>query len=787
MNGACAHGCRRRRRLTSKEILSHTADSRQRVEGNPPHSARRRQFRSPGAAKMTPASVPVSLPPLLLAILGVGMATLAAALVVQLRRQVRAAWAETGRVHATSTARFVAVGDLIDDVLFETDDHQILTYTNRAFHELTGFRRRDLRSGLSLADVLDLAGDDVRREFERPDQDQGVRVLRSHVCCRDGARVPVSIRMTPIAERERSAGWRCLVEPVAEETETTPHAVEALLGDILRDFNETPRDQHTAAIGRALAGIGRQVGADRCYHYAVSADDRHLESFSQWYAPGVSPMSGDRLLPGLDHYAWTLERLREDGVLAVPDVAELPADAVPEGERWRSQGITSLLVAPLRHGSRIVGIVGCETLGRVRTWGIGDRQLLEAIAQICQRVQNHDRTATRLDEANERASDLVDLLPEPVAIVDADGRVVAWNAALARLVDRDLDTVRGADASATLDEVLPGAGAWFAGKAEGECVASDFFVDGDRWLQLSVRPLKNRECIVHFCDITRVKQEECRIRDRAERLERTVADRDQQLQLARDRLVATQRETAVASMVSGLAQELDASVGDGLTAAGELLERTSELDRAYGDGLMTRSQFEDFLDVSRSSSALIVGNLQRAADLISGMRQAAVDQQVADRRRPIALRSYLGDMLASLAPRLRERHIDITFDCPDDLEIEADPGSLYRVVSNLVMNALQHGFEGMLVGEIRINAGRDGDRLVIDFEDNGRGMTSEQLERMYDPARRSGGAGLGLHIVYSLVTRTLGGTITCRSRSGSGTSFRIELPLTSEVRRHAHG
>ncbi len=107
------------------------------------------------------------------------------------------------------------------------------------------------------------------------------------------------------------------------------------------------------------------------------------------------------------------------------------------------------------------------------------------------------------------------------------------------------------------------------------------------------------------------------------------------------------------------------------------------------------------------------------------------------------------------------------------------------------MNALQHGFEGMLVGEIRITAGRAGDRLVIDFEDNGRGMTSEQLERMYAPfcttARRSGGVGFGLHIVYGLVTRMLGGTITCRSRSGSGTSFRIELPLASEVRRHAHG
>lgn len=693
-----------------------------------------------------------------LLIVGLAGAILSVGFVLQLRRQVQAAWAETGRVHQQSTARFVAVGDLIDDVLLETDDHHAITYTNRAFHDLTGFRLRDLRGGLSLTDVLDV-DDHLQEVLTRTDDSQAVRVHRSSVRCRDGTRRPVSVRMTAIAEQDRVTGWRCLLEPT-EETATP--TVEGLLNDILRDFNSTPRDDHLGAVHRALALVGRHLQVDRCYHYAVSEDGLSLESFSQWYAPGVSAMSGDRMLPPLTEFPWALARLREDGGLAINDISELPAEMVPEAARWRAQGLTGLLVAPLRRGNDIVGIFGCETLGRARQWETSDRQLVESMALICQRVQNHFRTAARLAEANERAADLVELLPEPVTVVDADGRIVAWNEALAELSGIPSKEAIGTAIVETVNRSLVGGGDWLADQLadqQEKPTASDFFPLGDRWVQLSRRPLKNREILIHVCDVT------------------SMGDR----QVAR--AIDHQRKVAVASMASGLAQELNAVIGDGLTSAGELLEWASKLDRDYANGIMTRRQFEQFLDASRDTAALIVDNLQRASDVVTGMRQAA-DDHVAARKRHLGLKDYLGDVLRSLGPRLRERHVDIVFECPDDLSIVADPGCLYRVISNLVTNALQHGFDGMLVGEIRLVVTRDPSRVIIEFSDNGRGMTGEQLERLYDPfyttARQSGGVGLGLHIVYSLVTRSMGGSITCRSRSGSGTTFRIEVPATDD-------
>lgn len=698
--------------------------------------------------------------------LGITLFALTALFMVQMRRQVEAAWSETGRIYQRSTARFTAVGDLLDQVLFETDASRTLIYTNRAFHDLTGFHQRDLQSGLALGDVLRLDDD---ADLGDPG---AVVVNRSEICCRDGARIPVAVRLSAIVDRDRIAGWRGLLEPLP--VDDLP--VESVLGDILKDFNTCSTAGIPEALERGLSVIGRHLRADRCYHYAASQDGINLVSFSQWYAPDVSPMSGDEVLPGLGRYRWTAQRLRDDGVVLVNDVADLDSAQIPESERWRKQGITSLLVVPLRRGGQLVGIVGCETLGRVRHWTLRDRQLLEAMAQICERVQNQQRTAARLVDANHRAGTLAELLPEPLAVADRDGAVVAWNAALATLSRRNADQVVGRPLVDVFEDLLPGAGAWLQRHAEARTPASsEFFQLGEAWLQLSLRPLDHHECLLHVCDVTTNAT-----------LERAVADREQQLQDAQAQLLIAQKDAAVARMVAGLAHELNTPVGMGLTAASHLLQHAETLGTAYADGLMRRSEFEEFLTLSREASSIIVDNLQRAADLVSGMRQAAVDQ-VTENKRQVPLKDYLGDVLMSLGPRLRERHVQVDFRCPDDLTLLADPAALYRVVSNLVMNALHHAFDGMLVGRITIDVGLDGERVVLQVRDDGRGMTPEQIERIYEPfyttARQRGGLGLGLHIVFSLVTRNFGGSIACHSTVGQGTTFLISLPL--EAPAHA--
>jgi two-component system sensor histidine kinase PilS (NtrC family) len=103
-----------------------------------------------------------------------------------------------------------------------------------------------------------------------------------------------------------------------------------------------------------------------------------------------------------------------------------------------------------------------------------------------------------------------------------------------------------------------------------------------------------------------------------------------------------------------------------------------------------------------------------------------------------------------------------------------DPERLKQVCWNIARNALQAMPDG---GTFRISLTRpEPDRLRISFIDNGRGMTPEQVERLFEPfSSTTGGTGLGLSIVYQII-RDHNGTINVRSRLGEGTTITVELP-----------
>ncbi|GEM_PF-2437431 len=311
-------------------------------------------------------------------------------LILRLRRQVRAAWTETGRIYQRSTARLDAVGDLLDGVLFEANASLVVTYTNRAFQVLTGYRDRDLHCGLTLGDLV--APEDRTRllqDLDRAGAGSGVRVHSYWLRCRDGATVPASLRLAASLERGRVAGWRGFFAPDPDAAAVSPDEIELV-------------------VSGGLAEIGRQLRADRCYHYESSADRTSLVSVRQWYAEGVSPLAGDQTLPALAQFPWLVARLRDEGAILVPDLRTLSAADVPELARWLDQGIASLMVVPVRRRGEVVGLLGCETLGRARSWGRRDRLILEAMA-----------ASERLPAETE-----VELLPEPMAVTDRDGR--AW-------------------------------------------------------------------------------------------------------------------------------------------------------------------------------------------------------------------------------------------------------------------------------------------------------------------------------------------------------------------------
>jgi two-component system NtrC family sensor kinase len=242
--------------------------------------------------------------------------------------------------------------------------------------------------------------------------------------------------------------------------------------------------------------------------------------------------------------------------------------------------------------------------------------------------------------------------------------------------------------------------------------------------------------------------------------------------------------------VAGVAHEINTPVGIALTSASVLKDATDEMQAALaGDGLK-KSAMLRYLATAAESSRLIMNNAYRAAHLIHSFKQIAVDQTT-EARRPFALMEYIEEIVTSLRPKLRTTRIDLKFDGAEDIVLDSYPGAFAQVITNLVLNCVEHAFDPDQRGEIRIHARLDRDVVELELSDNGKGIAAELLDRIFDPffttRRGQGGTGLGLNIVYNLVAKQFGGTISVRSTPGHGTCFTLRIPRVAPQAAPATG
>jgi PAS domain S-box-containing protein len=247
-------------------------------------------------------------------------------------------------------------------------------------------------------------------------------------------------------------------------------------------------------------------------------------------------------------------------------------------------------------------------------------------------------------------------------------------------------------------------------------------------------------------------------------------------------LVQAEKLAALGGLVAGVAHEINTPVGVTLSAATHLEAETQKADRAYQAGELTEEGLTEYFATARQAAQLMTLNSQRAADLIQGFKQVAVDQTGGEQR-VFDLSTYIDEVLLSLRPRLKKSRIEVTVDCPAELTLDSLPGALSQVLTNLIMNSLVHAFEANQLGHIHITASlENGDQVRIVYGDDGRGIPPELHAKVFEPffttRRSSGGSGLGLHIVHTIVTQSLKGSLTLVSHPGQGTEFTLRLPRT---------
>ncbi len=247
-------------------------------------------------------------------------------------------------------------------------------------------------------------------------------------------------------------------------------------------------------------------------------------------------------------------------------------------------------------------------------------------------------------------------------------------------------------------------------------------------------------------------------------------------------IVENEKMASLGDMVAGVAHEVNTPIGLGITASTMMLDRLAVLDQQFSDKTLKASSMKRFIEEGRENLNIIYRNLNRAADLISSFKQVAVDQS-SEEAREINVKQLIEETLMSLRPRLKKVAHTIHVECNESLNVVSKAGPINQILINLIMNSLIHAFEGVENGQIDIIAAlTDDKKLKIIYKDNGSGIPPTIKKRIFDPfvttKRGQGGSGLGMHLVFNLVTQALDGSIKLESEPDKGVEFTLSFPVT---------
>ncbi len=255
------------------------------------------------------------------------------------------------------------------------------------------------------------------------------------------------------------------------------------------------------------------------------------------------------------------------------------------------------------------------------------------------------------------------------------------------------------------------------------------------------------------------------------------------LKRAQTELLRTEKMAALGSLVAGIAHELNTPIGTSVTIASTLQQHTEHLAKDLLTGLR-RSALQEYLNNAQTGTDILMRNLSKAAELVSSFKQVAVDRASANRRH-FDLENVVTELILTLSPTIRKTPYQVVVQIPEGIAMDSYPGALGQILTNLINNAFIHGFANLLQGQVTIAASKiDQDNVQLIVSDNGCGIAPANLNRIFDPFFTTrlgqGGSGLGLNIVYNLVTSVLGGAIHVESELEQGTRFTINLPCQAQ-------
>ena len=250
------------------------------------------------------------------------------------------------------------------------------------------------------------------------------------------------------------------------------------------------------------------------------------------------------------------------------------------------------------------------------------------------------------------------------------------------------------------------------------------------------------------------------------------------LKKTQDKLVESEKMASLGGLVAGVAHEINTPIGIGLTGSSHFLELTQDIIRKFDNEDMTRSDFQEYTQNSLELANLIFSNLKRTNHLIKSFKQISVDQ-TSEEKRKFELKNYINEILISINSVIKKTKIKVIVNAENKIYLNSYPGAISQIITNLIFNSINHAYEDNEIGIITIDLKNENEKTIIVYKDDGKGIKKENLSKIFDPFfttnRNKGGTGLGLNIIYNIITSQLKGSISCDSIENIGVKFIIKI------------
>jgi PAS domain S-box-containing protein len=484
------------------------------------------------------------------------------------------------------------------------------------------------------------------------------------------------------------------------------------------------------------------------------------------------------------------QRLTEICGISVEDhLGRSVRDCVPA----LADAVEGIVQSIMRTGDPVTGIeVAGQRADRIdeRSWVTYWHPLRNSAGEIIGiNVAAEEVTERKRAEAALRASErqfhtLADSIPQLVWMADAEGAIFWFNKHWYAYTGKPA----GEEASHGWQAVL--GHRWIDALQAGTALESEISLLGKDGLYrpflTRVVPLRDLSGAVYgwigtHIDISERKRNELEVRRARDAAEAALHN----LRATQNSLIEAEKLAALGRLVAGVAHEINNPVGTGLTIASSLQRKSELFALEASRGTLRRSSLVDFVETVRNASTQLQDSLNHAAELIQSFKQVAAHRNNTD------LRSFdLGDLTEQVAiglrPALPKHDVTLNVQCEPNLVVNSYPGSYGQVLTNLFLNSIAHAFPNERQGVIKITvSAADDDQVEIVFSDDGCGMSPDVRRQAFDPffttRRYQGCTGLGLHIVYSIVTDRLGGHLDLDSGPGKGTKIRMVLPRVART------